>query len=313
MKNTERLFVKISKSFLPYIILLIIIGIKGGVVISFLLVFIHELVHYLTAKRLGFKGVDIEILPIGTVLKLKKLDEAEPKEDLIISLSGPLSNLFLAFVFYLLNRILPNYYLRLLCTTNLTLGAFNLIPALPLDGGRILRDILSFRTLYKRANRITVKVSMIIGFFMLSSFGILFLHGIKNINIGIIGVFIIIISYKEKERIVYLIMGDIIRKKYKFMKKGYIENKSISIYYKKTLLEALSIVDKNKYNIFTVLNSDMKVINNIYENELIEALKVYGNITIKEYLNSIDEIDKMDKWADISMEEWKEWKEEINK
>lgn len=312
MEKQGRLLIKISRLFIPYTILLLIIGFKGEFLISFLLVFFHELAHYLTARKLGFKGFDIEILPIGTVLKLKDLDDADPKEDLIISISGPLTNLIMAGVFYFINKKFSNYYLNLLYMSNLTLGIFNLIPAFPLDGGRILRNIIAFKTFYKRANKITVNISFIIGFFI-TIFSLIILElGKKNLSVGIIGLFIVISSYKEKERIVYIIMGDIIRKKYRFIKRGYIENRNLSIYYKKTLLEALSILDKNRYNIFAVLNEEMKAISTIYEEELVEGLKLYGNISLEDYLKNIDEdeIDKMDKWAKLTVEEWNNWNDQ---
>ncbi|KEH96213.1 M50 family metallopeptidase [Clostridium massiliodielmoense] len=310
IKKEKQLMIKISKLSIPYIIILLIIGFKGKIIVSFILVFFHEMVHYITAKKLGFKGFGIEILPIGAVLKLRDLDEADPKEDLIISLSGPLFNLIFAMISYFLNIKFSNEYLQLLYISNLALGTFNLIPALPLDGGRILRDILAFKTFYKRANKITVNISLVVGMLIYVYFCISTLLGMKNISIGIIGIFIIIISYKEKERIVYLIMGDIVKKKYKFIKKGYIENRSVSIYYKKNLLDAMGIIDKNKYNLFTILNDDMKVINIIYEEELVTALKNYGNISIEEYINTVDEIDKL---AKMAIDEWKDWKDECNK
>lgn len=309
MEKRGCLLIKISKLFIPYTILLLIIGFKGELLISFLLVFFHELAHYLIARKLGFKGFHVEILPIGTVLKLKDLDDADPKEDLIISISGPITNLIMAGIFYFINKKYSNYYFNLLYISNLTLGIFNLIPAFPLDGGRILRDILALKTFYKKANKITVNVSLIIGFFI-TTFSLIVLElGKKNLSIGIIGLFIVISSYKEKERIVYIIMGDIIRKKYRFIKRGYIENRNLSIYYKRTLLEALSILDKNRYNIFTVLNEDMKVISTIYEEELVEGLKLYGNVSLEDYLKNIDkdEIEKMDKLAKLTVEEWNNW------
>ena len=87
--------------------------------------------HYITARYYGFTGFDMEILPIGTVLRLKNLDEATPKEDLIISISGPLINLILAVIFYFLNCVMPRDYFNTLYLGNLALGLFNLIPALP--------------------------------------------------------------------------------------------------------------------------------------------------------------------------------------
>ncbi|MBK5241584.1 M50 family metallopeptidase [Clostridium sp.] len=277
--------IRISKLFIPYIILLIILGFKGEIIIAFLMVLIHELTHYKTARILGFSGFDIEILPIGAVLKMKDLDEASPKEDLIISLSGPLLNLLLAVIFYVLFISYNIEFFNLIYRTNLAIGIFNLIPAFPLDGGRVLRDILSFKTIYRKANEISIRVSMVLGsIFMFIYFVSVDLNK-SNLNLGLISLFILISSIKEKERIVYLIMGYIIKKKHRFINRGYIENRSISVFCNKDLLLVLGIIDKNKYNIFTVLDENMNVLEILYEEEILEAIKTYGNITLKDYIS----------------------------
>ena len=278
--------IRISKLSIPYIILLIILGFNGELIIAFVLVIIHELMHYLTARILGFSGFDIEILPIGAVLKVKELDEASPKEDLIISLSGPLLNLLLAVIFYVLFIAFHREYLYLICTSNLSIGVFNLIPAFPLDGGRMLRDILSIKTIYRRANEISVRVSMFLGTVFMFIYFVSVAANKNNFNLGLISIFILISSMKEKERIVYLIMGYIIKKKYKFIKRGYIENKSISVFCKNDLLGVLGIIDKNKYNLFTVLDENMSVLAILYEEEILHAIKTYGNISLSEYIDA---------------------------
>lgn len=84
-------------------------------------------------------------------------------------------------------------------------------------------------------------------------------------------------------------MSDIIRKKNRFINSKYMENKNISVYYKGELINVLSIMDKNKYNIFTVLDEEMKVMDVIYEEEIVQGLKTYGNITIDEFIKYRDE------------------------
>ena len=80
------------------------VSFKRQLFIGFLIVFIHELIHLMTARILGYSGFSIDIIPIGTSLTLKDLDEASPRDDIIISLSGPLGNFIIALAFYFFNK-----------------------------------------------------------------------------------------------------------------------------------------------------------------------------------------------------------------
>ena len=82
----------------------------------------------------------------------------------------------------------------------------------------------------------------------------------------------------------YITMGNIVKKRRKLLKDNYIENKNISVYYKQGLVNVLALVDRNKFNTFYILDDDMKLIYILYEDELIEALKSYGNMTVEEYI-----------------------------
>lgn len=274
--------IKINKYFLPYVIILLMLGFREKIIISFILVFLHELVHCLVAKALGFKGFNIEILPVGAVLKLKDIDEASAKEDLIIALSAPLLNIFLGVLFYFLYRIHGHGLLYIFFQYNMIIGGINLIPAFPLDGGRIVRDIIRSKTVYKVANKITVYISIFIGIILMGIYLFLFFGGNNNISLGIIALFIMISSLNEKNRMAYVIMSDIIKKQDKFIKRGYIENSSISVYYKKDLLSVISIIEKDKYNIFFILDENMNIIHTLYESDILEGLKLYGNMSLEE-------------------------------
>lgn len=276
--------IKINKLFIPYIALIIVIGFGKAFIGGFIFVFLHEMAHIICARILGIKDISLKIIPMGTYIESKKIDDLKPKEDILVSLAGPFLNLIFAIIFFLMSIFIKNNTIVWCGFINLSLGLFNLVPAFPLDGARVLRALLSRKIIYKKANLITIRVSFISGFFILGLFIILVINRVFNITLLLIGLLILIISYKEKERIVYIIMGDIVKKKNRFLKDNYIENKSISVYYKRDLINLLGIVDKNKNNIFTILDENMKVLGVVYEYEVIETLKLYGNMSIEEYM-----------------------------
>lgn len=276
--------INICKLILPYVVLIFAFTFNGNYFIAFIMVIMHEYVHYFTARYFGYKEGSVKILPFGAVLSLKGIDNATVMEEVIISLSGPIFNLALGFAFYVISSQLNYGILKSLFFTNICLGIFNLVPTLPLDGGRILRSLLSASKTYRVANVITITISMVIGSIFMLYYLFCFFKGQINFTFGIIAFYIIYYSIKEKERVAYIIMSDIIKKKFRFVKKGYMNNKTLSIYCKENLLKALSLIEKNRYIILIVLDEDMHILATIYESEIIEGLKDYGNILLDDYV-----------------------------
>ncbi|MBU3202721.1 M50 family metallopeptidase [Clostridium algidicarnis] len=276
--------IKISKYFIPYILIMFMVGFHKSFFISLFWVFVHEFSHALMAKFLGVKKVKIKITPIGFSMTGDEFKDISFAKEVAIVIAGPAANIIIALIFYLIYKSYHFDIFEISMKTNLVLGCFNLLPALPLDGSRLLNLCLQRKYTCKKAHKIKVNTSMIIGALIFSYFIFLVFNKILNISLGLLSFFIINISYKEKGRIVYIIIGDIMKKKVKFLKNRCIENKSLCISYKYTLLETLSLIDKNKYYTFVVLEDDMKVIDIVYEQEIIEGLKSYGNITLDEYI-----------------------------
>lgn len=137
----------------------------------------HEYGHALTARRFGIRTPDITLLPIGGVARIERMPES-PTAELLITLAGPLVNVVIwaalvlifaaptSFDLFFFANATPMTFLGWLASVNLFLAVFNMLPAFPMDGGRILRAILSFRMHRARATRIAASVGQFVAFFI---------------------------------------------------------------------------------------------------------------------------------------------------
>jgi Zn-dependent protease/predicted transcriptional regulator len=141
----------------------------------FLCVVLHEYGHALTARRYGIKTRDITLYPIGGVARLERIPE-NPIEELWVAIAGPVVNLAIAAVLYVflfltnspvtlqsLSFTSGSFLTRLL-TLNLLLVGFNLLPAFPMDGGRVLRAILAMNMDHTKATQIAASVGQAMAF-----------------------------------------------------------------------------------------------------------------------------------------------------
>ena len=136
------------------------------VLLLFLCVVLHEFGHAFAAKAFGINTPDITLLPIGGVARLERMPE-EPVQELIIAVAGPLVNVVIALGLFvaggsqgLLNpsTVEGGGLIAQLLTINIILVLFNLLPAFPMDGGRVLRALLATRMSYARATQVAATV-----------------------------------------------------------------------------------------------------------------------------------------------------------
>jgi Zn-dependent protease/predicted transcriptional regulator len=151
----------------------------------FLSVVLHELMHSLIARRYGQPMKGITLFIFGGVAEMEE-EPPNPKAEFSMAVAGPITSVFIALIFFGLSVLVKNTgvpvaiygILRYLFFINGALAAFNLVPAFPLDGGRILRSaIWKSKKNLKRATRITSRIGIGFGFLLIALGVVTFLFG----------------------------------------------------------------------------------------------------------------------------------------
>lgn len=186
----------------------------------FLCVVLHEFGHALSARRYGVETKDIILSPIGGVARLYRMPE-QPAQELVVAIAGPMVNVVIAaltgpLAWWLapeelrqLARMILGlpvimeeaspffaYFLPALFLLNIVLALFNLLPAFPMDGGRVLRALLSMRLSRLLATRIASLAGQAIA---LALFVFALSQG--NVLTSLVGVFVFIMAMQEYRQV----------------------------------------------------------------------------------------------------------------
>lgn len=277
------------------------------VLVLFVCVVLHELGHALTAKQFSIPTKEITLLPIGGVASLEELPE-DPREELLITLAGPAVNILIAFILYLsipfdilqefdeeqiqqfFSEISARNFLFLLFYANIILAVFNFIPAFPMDGGRILRALLSMRIDRVKATQIAANLGQLvaIGFFF---FGLLY-----NPFLALIGVFIFFGAQGEN----ILVQQLTLLRGYKA--KDAMMTNITPLNPDDSLSDVINLILSGTERDFVVVNSDgSKPVGVLYNQDLMRAMKSNNEqLSVKDVMSrQFDEVLESDDLAKV--------------
>lgn len=261
---------KFNPLFVVVFLLFSFTGMFLQLLLALSLVFVHELAHVIAAYWEGFSIQKIELFPFGGVAEYSGLLALNPGAEIRVAVAGPLLNLLLAFLFWLSNWEILFYY-------NLILAGFNLLPALPLDGGRIFRALLVKKRGFCRGTTGAIRLThylVMIGF----------LIAMITVYLGKASFFVLLIFFfiyssvvREKKQYVYKFFTYLTRREDYLTE---IETSPIffqAVKMNLNLRNVLSLIRPDRFNLFYVLNNNLRVISVIGEVKLLDAFFSRGN------------------------------------
>ncbi len=268
----------INSWFLFQLSLFFIAGILDKGLLLFAVVLLHELAHTVTAVRLGVRVIEIELLPFGGVARLGSELALNTRKEMAVAIAGPLSNLVmialaLGFRSYgMWDEELGDFFIQ----CNLMLAVFNMLPALPLDGGRVLRAYLAWWMGLRQATYLCTAMGQAWAVVIVSLAALGLLLGISGLDILILGLFIFYAATREKSTAPYLFVRQLTQKKYELAECGVLPAEIIVSLANAPLREVIKPFVPQKFHLVMLLNSDMQYQGIISETEVVDALMSYG-------------------------------------
>jgi Zn-dependent protease/CBS domain-containing protein len=253
-------------------------------------VVLHEFGHALTAKRFGVVTRDITIYPIGGISSFESMPE-KPGQELLVGLAGPSVNIAIAIGLYIyLNatgqvpditaisnsrEMLRMPFLWNLYYANVVLAVFNLVPAFPMDGGRVFRGVLSFFMTRVTATRIAASVGQFLGIVFV------FLGFFYNFWLVFIGLFVYLgaggeAAYEQtRSRLAGLTVNDALMKRFTILRPD------------DTLDNAVEALLNSQETEFVVADAEEKPVGLLTRNLIIKGLSEKGKeASVSQYMNT---------------------------
>lgn len=271
--------ITLNNWFLLLIVLFSFFGMTGKVLGVFAAILWHECAHAMAAMGLGYKVREIELLPFGGVARIERLSEAGAANEFIIAVAGPLASLLLAAIIYMI-MLFTGYWSDILIfhyNTNIVLALFNLLPGLPLDGGRMFRALLSIYLGYNKATSIAVGCSKIISVILLILVvAELIIAGFINLTFIAAAIFLYVTAQTELNIASFRIMRILARKKADLAMRGVMPTNQFTALTNVAVRDVMRLFCPEQYCIVLIIDDNYHIKGSLTETELWEALPARG-------------------------------------
>ena len=252
---------------------------------AFACIVFHEAGHIAAALIFGCRIRQVRILSVGMNAVIEDAEEVEQR--IAVYLAGPAVNALLLLLCIFLERlsVLSPEKAEIFAITNILLLIVNLIPVLPLDGGRILKELLTGRLgLFNAALRMRIYSILLAA--LLALLGILqLLSDKRNFTLLLLAFYILVTSKKGNMEAALMNMKQILYRKMRILRKGVYPARDLVVLKSMKMGDVLKSLDFDRYHFLHVLDEDLKLIRLVSEQELMDAIVGNGaEMTLEEYI-----------------------------
>jgi len=235
--------------FLPAVLILMcFLGRFGEFIATYFSILLHELGHILSAAAFGKRVNTIKFLPVGLSASIESLYSRI--ESIIIYFCGPMVNMLLAIFGWAINALnfLSTNDAHFFIYLNILLAIFNLVPVLPLDGGKLLREMVALQIGFILANRYVIKASILLALLLVFAGIVQLLNSYYNFSLFIVGLYIFFSLRSEKSEAALMNIKNIIYRRSRIMKKGVYGVRDLVVIKSMHLGDTLRSMDYGKFH-----------------------------------------------------------------
>ena len=245
---------------------------------------LHELGHFCAAKFVKAEVKRVCFYPFGITIELKDGYVKNPVSEVIVALAGPFTNGII--VLFALLCIPDEELSAFVVMSSAIIGIMNLLPILPLDGGRAVKAVLTIRWGFVKAFNFTVRLSRVFTA-LLFVFGIIVLIVSRfNFSILLICVFLAVNAIAEKRSMQIIVMRDVLYSKEK-LRGGKMKTACLTVKESVPARLLLKEFDCHRYFVINVVDDDLNYCGTLTESQIIDSLVLRGGrVQIKEILNA---------------------------
>jgi stage IV sporulation protein FB len=276
----------VTYRFHPLFSIILLLSVLTGYFVEiatlFGIVLIHELGHVAAAKSFGWRVKEVQLLPFGGVAVVEELAGVPIGQELAVALCGPLQNLWMLPVGWVLTvfGVFPVEWGHYFIHANLLIALFNLLPILPLDGGKVMQALISLWLPYQKTIQITTITSLLLSgvFIVTSALHVFSDKGGLQLNWLMIGLFLCYSNWYEFRGIPYHFMRFLLNRE-SALKRIWSQGalaRPIVVHGRRKVADIVRLFMRDRYHLVYVLDEHGAIRHVVPERTL---LKLYFNET----------------------------------